>query len=305
LGIPTAEALTAVYEEYRVGGKLTPQLQASFQQADSLLKQYQADPALRDAQRAALTRLQQEAEAGGMMLEDRLAVEQALEAAASQGRGREEAILQNMAERGVAGSGMELAARLSSAQNAANQSRAAGLQAAADARTRALQAMMDQGQLATQLRQGEFAEEEARARAQDAINQFNTGLRQNTEASNVQAKNKANEFNLTREHLTMDKNTGLANRTADNRVEATKTVYDAQRQRIEDIAGAKTGAGRIADTNAANQAASLAKAGTAAMNAGTQLIKAFSDEDEEEKKKLAANNQSLQQKQLDTGKLIV
>jgi len=52
------------------------------------------------------------------------------------------------------------------------------LDVSAQAQSRALQALMQGGQLGGQIRQQDFGEQSEKAQAQDAINRFNTANRQ-------------------------------------------------------------------------------------------------------------------------------
>jgi len=148
------------------------------QVGDTALAGIEADPALREAQMAALGELSNIAESGGMTLADQAALSQIQGQLAQQDAGRQAAIMQNMAERGMGGSGMEMAQRMMSQQGAANRANQMGMQTAANAQERALQAIMQGGQLAGSLRAQDYGEQAEAARAQDMINQFNASQRQ-------------------------------------------------------------------------------------------------------------------------------
>lgn len=137
------------------------------------------DPATRAAQMSALQSLQSEADRGGMSVNDRVAQAQAMTAAAQQERGSREALNQEMAARGMRGSGYGYAAALANQQGAASRNAATGATTAANARTRALQSLQEAGQLGGQVRGQDWQQASARAQAQDAINKFNAGQRLN------------------------------------------------------------------------------------------------------------------------------
>lgn len=88
-------------------------------------------------------------------------------------RGQREAILQQAQERGVGGSGFELAAQLSAQQEGANRQAARGFDVQALAKQRALTALMNQGELAGRMRGQEYREGADQAKAKDAITAFN------------------------------------------------------------------------------------------------------------------------------------
>lgn len=131
------------------------------------------DPLTRAAQMRALSYLQGIGESGGMDLQSQVAQQQALARSAQQDQANRQAVMESMARRGQAGSGAELAANLSGAQSSAQANAMAGSQFAADARTRALQAMMGSGQLGGQVRGQDWSNASDRAQARDRIAAFN------------------------------------------------------------------------------------------------------------------------------------
>lgn len=135
------------------------------------------DPALRQAQLDALRGLQAEGNAGGLTVQSRAALNEANALQAQRERGSREAILQGMSQRGMGGSGTELAAALQNQQASADRSALAGTQAAADARQRALQAMSASGEMAGGIRGQDFGEAATKAQARDARNRFNASQR--------------------------------------------------------------------------------------------------------------------------------
>lgn len=155
----------------------------------------QTDPTLRTAQMGALARLQGITDANGMDPGFRADTENAAMDTAQRDRGHQRAILSDAAQRGTLNSGMTLASQLISASGAADRNRAAGVNAAAAARQRALQAIQATGQLSGGIRGQDFEEESAKARAKDAMEQFNSGnalklLQQktNTQMAGIEAK---------------------------------------------------------------------------------------------------------------------
>jgi len=143
----------------------------------SALAGVSTDPELRQAQMSALDQLAREGKAGGLSIESRAALREAEGETSARERGSREAILQDMARRGMSGSGNELAAALTNQQGAAERNSAAGTRAAADARARALQAMTQSGQLAGAVRGQDFGETTTRAGAVDDRNRFNATQR--------------------------------------------------------------------------------------------------------------------------------
>ena len=140
---------------------------------DSEMGKISTDPAYKEAQMAALSQLGDISQ-GGLTLQDKANLLDLQNQAAQQDAGRQGAITQGMAERGMGGAGAELAQKLMSQQGAANRGSAAATDIAANAQARALEAIMQRGRLGGSMRDQEFGEQADKARAQDAINQFNT-----------------------------------------------------------------------------------------------------------------------------------
>lgn len=162
----TARALRAAAAKYK------PE---ALEQVDEYLKQPMAIASVRAeaeapeavaAQRNALRQLQQVAETGYTPEEEaalrRIQAETAA-TAASQRAATQEAF----ARRGISGGGAERVAAFQGAQAAANRAAQQGLDVAAEARRRALQAMQAQGQLGTSVRGQAYGEAERRAQAED------------------------------------------------------------------------------------------------------------------------------------------
>jgi hypothetical protein len=146
--------------------------------------QVSTDPRLKDQQMASLAALKGLADSGGMTAEDQANLNRIQNQSAQADRGRRDAILQNMQARGMGGSGNELLAQLQSSQAATDRQAQQGLDIAGMAQNRALQAMMQGGELAGNVRDQDFGEQARIAQARDAVNQFN-----------AQNLTQANQFN--------------------------------------------------------------------------------------------------------------
>jgi hypothetical protein len=153
------------------------------------------DPRLQEAQMAALNSLQDIANNGGMTAMDKANLSRVQMQTAQADRGRREAILQNMNARGMGGSGAELLAQLQSSQGATDRQAQEGLDIAGMAQLRALDAMARGGSLAGDIRGQDFGEQEAIARARDAINTFNVGQTNHGNQFNTGALNDMTRFN--------------------------------------------------------------------------------------------------------------
>lgn len=153
------------------------------------------DPRLKDAQMGSLAALDDIIAGGGMNLSDQANLAELQGSVSAEDRGRREAIMQGMAQRGMGGSGMELLQKLDSAQAATDRASQGGLDIAAMAQQRALDAIMNQGQLSGQMRGQDFGEQAQIAQAQDAIAQFNAQNQNVMNQYNTGSQNQMAQFN--------------------------------------------------------------------------------------------------------------
>jgi hypothetical protein len=137
-------------------------------------------PEMRREQTTAIDYLRDLYSEGGMDPAARAALGEAQQSNAAQEKMARGAIGQNAAMRGVGGSGVEVAAQLANQQGGANRNAQTGTRAAADARQRAIQALMGSANIAGSVR------------GQDStLAQFNAGQR--TRRAGMQADAYGNE----------------------------------------------------------------------------------------------------------------
>lgn len=153
------------------------------------------DPALKEKQMRALGGLDEIVDGGGLTLKDQANLQKMRTDTAAGDRGRRDAIRQNMAARGMGGGGMDLLAQLQSNQAATDRDAQTGLDTAAMAQERALNAMMQQGQMAGSMRGQDFDEQSRIAQARDAIAQFNAQNANMMSLENARFKNQNAQFN--------------------------------------------------------------------------------------------------------------
>ena len=224
VGVPTVEAQKIVLQNPELVG-----LQTAEQLGPSELQQVKANQAMASRQKQALEALAQRGEAG-FTPEEKAQRNDMLRQVAAQNQAQQSQILQNMAERGMGGSGNELVARLQASQAGANTANQQGENLAAQASQRALEAIGQSGNLAGQLRSQEFGEQSQAANAADAISKFNLQNRQNISQQNAALQQQ-------------QANTVAG--TANTQEQANKALiaanYQQQLQKAQSIANARTG----------------------------------------------------------------
>lgn len=191
-------------------GVLTPEQAQVYLQNPSAFENISTDPALLQAQKEALSSLQ-EIGKGGMTDMDRAQLAKIQQQEQAQARGAREAIMQRAQERGAGGSGMELLSQLQNQQEAAGRQSMRDTEVAGMAQQRALQALQQAGQLSGQMQSQQFSQQAEKARAQDAISQFNAQTQNQMGQYNTSARNAAQAANLQNAQRIADANVATRN----------------------------------------------------------------------------------------------
>lgn len=144
----------------------------------SAMESLNVDPRYKEAQLQTDARLRELGESGGMLLSDRVAQNEAMGSINRDEQAARGRILDRMRRSGQAGGGAETAALLTSQQGQANRASDVGMKTAANAESRALDAILQRGKLGGQMRDQEFGEQSEIARAKDEIQRFNAAARE-------------------------------------------------------------------------------------------------------------------------------
>lgn len=235
--IPDPEKQKLALERFVSAGELDPKLESAIKQDPSGLKQISTSMAHKEAQNKALQSLQQIGEEGGLRLQDKAALQDAMMQANIKGRADREGIIADMARKGQSGSGFELASQLSAQQGDADRLANTSLKTAAGAQERALQAIMGAGDLSSKYRSQEFGEEAEKAKAQDAINRFNTSNLQDIQQRNIGSQNRAQEMNLANRQDILNRNVNVGNQEQ----QYNKSLLQQQFENQAKLAAGKTG----------------------------------------------------------------
>lgn len=211
LQIPDPKEQELALQQFVSQGKLEPKLEQAIQQRPSEFEKVRASVTHKAAQNRALASLEKLGYEGGLSLQDKADLQDAQIRSNTEERSDRNAIIADMARRGQGGSGFALQAQLANQQGAADRDAQSSLSVAAQARARALEAIQGAGTLAGQQRSQDVGEQQAVARAKDAINQFNTSNLQDVQMRNINAQNKAQAQNLSEAQRLSDMNTNLSN----------------------------------------------------------------------------------------------
>jgi hypothetical protein len=164
-----------------------PQLQQMVAQVvpNSAAGQVYSDPNLGAAQTQSIGELGNIADQGGLTLTDKANFDTAQRQAAQGAMAQRQAIQNLLNRTGGGNSGVSAALQLGAQRGQQESSALAGQQEAASAQQRALQAVLQRGQLAGQVRAQGVNEATNRARAIDQMNQYNAQARQGAQQYNL------------------------------------------------------------------------------------------------------------------------
>jgi hypothetical protein len=143
-------------------------------QSNTELQKVMADPKYTEAGDQALGKMGEIAMGSGMTPEDLYTLNQAKLSAADYDAGVRGRNAQNRMARGISGSGIDLSNDLAGQQAGVDRSYQGALKSAADASARRNQMLGQFGAYADRLKTGDLNQKNLSARAQDAINEFNT-----------------------------------------------------------------------------------------------------------------------------------
>lgn len=254
VNVPNVDAMRLQLEELVSQGTISPEEAQTILMDPSAMNSIKIDPKLQEAQMAALAEMQDIGSSGGLRKQDKARLNQIKLDEDSSNRGRREAILQNMQARGMGGSGMELAAQMQSQQDSAMRQSQRDMDVGAMAEQRALEAIMQSGNMAGNMRGQSFDEQSAIARQNDAIGQFNAQNRQGQVNRNVDARNQAQMMNLQNNQNISNQNVGLRNQQQAHNRGLLQQDFQNQMQRAGGQSGVSQTNAQIAGQNSQNRA---------------------------------------------------
>ena len=232
--LPKYEELMLALERYEKGEDLTPVQMTILQETQNNVSKIADDSVNKETQLEAIAALKARAQ-GGLTLQDKADLLEAQQQIDRQSQGAQKAIMQNMAARGMAGSGQELAARLMGSQQGAQLAAQTGLNVAAQSRAEALNALKDASRLSESNAKNQFNRDQVRAQSQDDMLRRNLDRQQQSMLYNVGAQNEARLQNLKRAQQVADSNVDISNVEQKYNKELKMDDYNNQIKRLQDI----------------------------------------------------------------------
>lgn len=216
-----------------------PAFEAAIDASIQKQKDIQSDPAVREAQMGAMTKMQGIANENGLDPQSRLALQEARQSTDQQARANQMGVQSDMQRRGMSGSGAEIAGQIAGAQGASSRGNMAGLSAASEARQRAMDALRGVGTMAGQVRGQDFAQDDSNRRAATERDMFNSKLRVAAQQQNIAGRQ--NRFQMQNQKLgaTNKAKTAKAGRWDDgaNRTERTYSGVGRGLNKLASTAG--------------------------------------------------------------------
>jgi len=235
-------------------GVISPEEAATVTQGSSAMNGVTLDPNLKRQQMDALSGLTEISDSGGMTDMDRANLSRISNEENAAARGQREAIINNANARGMGGSGLELMSQMQNQQDSATRKSQRDLDVAGMAQERALQALMQGGELAGNISAQDFNQQAQVAGANDAISQFNAKNQQNQINMNTGARNDAQALNLGNKQRVADANVGLRNQEQMNNKNLKQTQFDNELRKRGGQSGVATQNAQIAGQNSQNAA---------------------------------------------------
>src|SRR5229473_5887967 len=153
---PALKDLQVQLDKYIQAGKLTPQQAETQLLSSNAFNNIVTDPSYVGAQKQALQQMQQVATQGGLTAVDKAQLQDITNQQNQEAQGRNAAVMSQARERGMGGSDINIVNQLMNEQGAADRASQAGTNVAANAQTRALQAMQAAGTQGGQLQAQQY-----------------------------------------------------------------------------------------------------------------------------------------------------
>ena len=193
--LPDIEKMKLAMEMPEYFGDYTPELEQQILSGPSAMEGIEVDPRLAQAQMSALGELQRQG-SEGLSESDMAMLRQGRRMAAGEAQAKQGQILQSMAQRGIGGSGAELAARMGASQQSADRMAQESDRLAQMQQEARRNALMQAGQLGGSIRGQSFGEQSQVAGAQDVMDRFNVQNQIGSQQRNVSSQNAARLRNL-------------------------------------------------------------------------------------------------------------
>lgn len=273
---PALKDLQVQLQQYVSAGKLTPEQAEAQLLSSNAFNDIVTDPSYTGAAKQALQQMQDIATKGGLTAVDKAQLNDITNQQNQEAKSRNASIMQNAQERGTGSSDLNIVNQLLNEQSAADRASNSGVQVAANAEARALQAMQAAGAQGSALEKQAYAEEANKAQAQNAIDLFNKQTLNQTNLYNTDTANRAQAANLSNDQTISNANTSTANQEKVSNAQAVQQQYNDVMQKAQGQAGVYNQWANDATAQAKNEkAADMALTGDLLKGGATAVGTAF------------------------------
>lgn len=226
IDVPTAAQLTLPeLQKYVQAGILTPEQAKTALIQGNAYQDIKMDPASIMAEQDSLNKLKGVSEAGGMTPQMQAQLTAALDKVATETRGNNAAITDQFSQRGIPASLMAEASMKQEAGDSARTAALTGTQAAGQAEQNAINAMMNEGNLASSMHGQQYSEQANKAAAENAMRQWNAGATNTTAEANANRATEANRMNLENAQNVSNQNTSDVNKRTAYNANIPETIF--------------------------------------------------------------------------------
>lgn len=264
LELPSTNDMEIQLQQLVQQGVMSPEEAQTVMLESSDMNNVSTDPRLKENQMDALLGLQEISDSGGMTSMDKANLNKIATDESTRSRGAREAILQNAQARGMGGSGLEMMSQMQNEQDSATRQSQRDMDVAGMAQDRALQALIQGGNMSGQMQGQEFNQKAQVAGANDAISRFNTQNKQQQINQNVGARNDAQAANLNAKQGIANANVAQNNQQQQYNKNLLQQNYDNQLKKRSGQSGVAQANAQAQGQNSQNQA-----------NANNQMIGAL------------------------------
>jgi hypothetical protein len=248
-------------EQYKVAAKYVPEIASFIEEQNPELVKASSEGAVRgrEAQLAALDKLRNLGDTGEDT-QSQIMRQQAIRDAQIANQGAQGRIQQNMNQRGVGGSGMELVSSLLAQQGAAQATQQSSENAAMQAYQRRLDAMRDSAALGGDIRDSDIDMESRNAGILNDYNSRVAAAKRSYGQNVADTRNQAQQDNIANKQRVMDANVGLKNTTRQGHQDMINDIRQREYNNAADKVSMQTGQyqGKINDIASDTQAKNAA-----------------------------------------------
>lgn len=256
IAVPTKQELSLPeLEKYVQAGILTPAEAKTMLQQGNAFNDINLSPKTTEDQTDVLSKLKDISSSGGMTPQMRAQLTSALDQVATNTRGNNAATSELFAQRGIPSSLMAEAAMREEAGTNARDANLSATQAAGTAEQNAMNALMNEGNLATTMGNEQYSEAANKAAAENAMRQWNAAATNQGNEANAARGQQTNIYNQTTKQNVADSNTGLSNQRTQYNATVPQTIFEDAYKKAAGQAGAATNYGDMINKQASQQGA--------------------------------------------------